>query len=104
MVQPFTFAVMIPILFLSQPGTELTFGLAAVPVVNVALVTREALAGVYRLPQIAVAAGASILAIAALVRVATAVVEAEDVMVGSYRGSFISFLRERLRGWKGRAR
>ena len=47
MVQPFYLAVLIPTVFLSSRGTELSLGLAAVPVVNVALVTRQALSGVF---------------------------------------------------------
>jgi sodium transport system permease protein len=96
MIQPFYMAVLIPTMFLGSRGTELTFGLAAVPVVNIALVTREALTGIFHPPQIAVACVASLLAIAALVRLATAIIESEDVMVGYHRGSFATFFRSRL--------
>jgi sodium transport system permease protein len=98
MVQPFYMAVLIPTMFLGSRGTELTLGLAAVPVVNIALVTRQALMGTFHAPHIAVTLAVSLAAIAVLVRVATAIVEAEDVMVGSYRGTFATFVRERLRG------
>lgn len=98
MVQPFYMAVAIPTVFLGSRGTELTLGLAAVPVVNIALVTRQALSGVFHVPHIAVTVAVSLAAIAALLLVATAIIASEDVMLGSYRGTFATFVRERLRG------
>jgi sodium transport system permease protein len=98
LVQPFYLAVLLPTLFLGSRDTELTLGLAAVPIVNIALVTRQALMGIFHGPYITLAAAVSLAAIAVLVRVATAIIESEDVMVGSYRGTFATFLRDRLRG------
>jgi sodium transport system permease protein len=97
LVQPFYMAVLIPTTFLGSRGTELTMGLAAIPVVNIALVTRQALSGVFRTPEMAVAAAVSLAGIAALVWIASAIVQAEEVMVGSYRGTVLTFIRDRLR-------
>jgi hypothetical protein len=72
-------------------------GLAAIPVVNIALVMRQALSGVFRTPEMAVAAAVSLAGIAALVWIASAIVQAEEVMVGSYRGTVLTFIRDRLR-------
>ena len=50
LVSPFYISVFMPVMFLQVPGLELTPALALVPVVNVALVFREAVAGVFRWP------------------------------------------------------
>jgi sodium transport system permease protein len=97
LVQPFYMAVLIPTTFLGSRGTELSMALAAIPVVNIALVTRQALTGVFRAPEMAVAAAVSLAGIAALVWIASAIVQAEEVMVGSYRGTVLTFIRDRLR-------
>jgi ABC-type Na+ efflux pump permease subunit len=102
MIQPFYMAVLVPTMFLGSRGTELTTSLAVLPVINIALVAREALSGVFHLPQIGIAVAASVAAVVGLLGVATTIIEAEDVMVGSYRGSFLTFVRDRLR--QGRAR
>jgi sodium transport system permease protein len=104
MIQPFYLAILMPTMFLSSRGTELTWALAATPIVNIALVTREALTGTYRPALITLVFAVSVLAIVFMLRLATIIVHSEDVMVGSYRGSFISFARARLRGAAARDR
>jgi sodium transport system permease protein len=98
MVTPFYLAAILPAMFLSTPGLELTVPLALVPVVNVALAVREAMGGVIRPLEIAVVVAATMAAIALLLRLAAWVLAAENVLVGSYSGSLVSFVRERIRG------
>jgi hypothetical protein len=104
MIQPFYLAILLPTVFLSSRGTELTWTLAAAPIVNIALVTREALTGTYRPGPITLAFVVSVAAIAIMLRVATVILHSEDVMVGSYRGSFGSFARDRVRRTPSRRR
>jgi hypothetical protein len=47
MVSPFYLATFLPVMFLQSPGIEFTPVLALIPVVNVAMVFREAIAGIY---------------------------------------------------------
>jgi len=97
MITPFYMLTLIPIVFLQAPGLKLTFGLAAVPIVNVTLMVREALSDIYHWPQIAVCVLCSLAAISLVVRTATGLLKAEDLMVGSYNGSLLKFLSEKLR-------
>lgn len=94
---PWYLATILPVVFLSTPGTALTLPLAFVPVVNLGLVVRGALAGTLPLREAVVAALATLLAIALLVRLAALILSVENVVVASHSGSLGRFLRERLR-------
>jgi len=96
MVSPLYVALILPLTFLMSPGVELTPRLALVPVVNVAILFREAIAGTYRWPLIAMTSAAQLLTIAGLLWLATRILGHEDLMLGSYGGSFPRFLKERL--------
>ena len=98
MLTPFTLLAMLPAGFLAVPGIELTFPLALVPVVNVSLVVREAITGVFRWPEIAVAAAASALAIGASLRLVVFVLGSEEVATGAVTGGPVAFLGRRLGG------
>jgi sodium transport system permease protein len=104
MVSPFYIAVFLPILFLQVPGIEFTFGLALIPVVNVAMVAREAIAGTFHWPLIGVTLIVEALCVLLALWLAVAILRYEDFLVGSYGGSFGRFLRERLLGGRRRGR
>ena len=93
MITPFYLLVLMPTVFLSARGTEFSLALAAVPVVNVALVIRDALGGVFQWPQIAITVAVTLAAIAGLVRLAAAIIGAEAVVAGSYSGTLATFVR-----------
>jgi hypothetical protein len=64
----------------------------------VALMIREAIVGRLPWPQIGVTILSSVALIAVCVRVATVILRFEDVMIGSYGGSFFRFLSTRILG------
>ena len=96
MASPFYLATMLPIMLLQSPDVEFTSVLALIPVANVAMVVREAIAGVFNWPLIALTAGVEIVAVAACLWVATRVLAFEDVLVGGFNGSFFRFASQRL--------
>lgn len=96
MVGPFTLLTIMPAAVLQMPGIEFTTTLALIPVVNVSMVFREAIAGVYHWPQIGLALLVELAIIAGLLRLATVVLRYEDIFAGSYEGTFFNFLKERM--------
>ena len=102
MVTPFYLATLLPVMFLQVPGIEFTPVLALIPVVNVAMVFREAVGGLYHWPEIAITIAVEGACVALALRVATLILRHEDLMLGSYQGKFGKFLKERvLRSAKG---
>jgi sodium transport system permease protein len=97
MVSPFYVGLVIPLMFLVSPGLELTPKLALIPIVNVAMMFREAIAGTYNWPLIGLTLAAQAATIGALLWLATRILGQEDLLLGSYGGSFAKFLKERLR-------
>jgi len=69
-VTPLTFVVIIPAMVALMPGVELTWGTAAVPVLNIALATKEIIAGTIHTGMYAVVV-ASLVALALLAVVAS---------------------------------
>jgi sodium transport system permease protein len=105
MITPFYMLIMVPVMFLQVPGLEFSLLLAAIPVVNVTMMVREAISGTFHWPQIAVTVGVSLAVVAALLRLATFILRFEDVMIGSYGGRLATFVQERvLKGAKKRGR
>ncbi len=93
MLTPFFMLATLPVGFLAVPGIELTAPLALVPVVSVSLVVREAITGVFRWPEIAIAAASSALLIVASLRLVVHVLGAEEVVTGAFAGGPMAFLR-----------
>ena len=91
-----TVMVLVPAVFLQFPGLELTTWLACVPIINVCLVFREALGGVYHWPQIGLTLLMEVLYIWIILRIAAAITRYEDIMTGSYEGGLAGFLKHRL--------
>jgi ABC-type Na+ efflux pump permease subunit len=98
LVSPFYIAVFLPVMFLQVPGLEFTPVLALIPVVNVAMVFREAVAGVFHWPLIALTIAVEIGCITLALWLATVVLRYEDFLLGSYGGNFSKFLRQRVFG------
>jgi len=96
MVSPFYIALVLPLNFLVAPGMELTPKLALIPVVNVAMMFREAIGGTYRWPLIGLVAVVQLATVSLLLWLATRILGQEDLVLGSYGGSFVKFARERL--------
>jgi ABC-type Na+ efflux pump permease subunit len=91
----------LPVLFLGREGLELTPGMAAIPVVNVAMLVRESLGGSIPWGPAAITLAVEAALIAVLLLAASRVIRNEDVLTGSYSGGPLAFLRQRLRGGAG---
>ena len=103
MVSPFYVVIMVPMMFLSAPGMEFTMKLALIPVMNVTMMFREAIQGIYHWPQIGITVAVELTCIAAAMFVATALVKYEDLVMGTYSGSFLKFALGQIKG-RGPAR
>jgi hypothetical protein len=95
-VNPFYIAIILPVMFLQVPGLEFTPLLAMIPVVNVAMAFREAIAGTFQWHLLGITIGVEIVCLALALWLATAILRYEDFIVGSYGGSLGKFLKERL--------
>lgn len=96
LVSPLYMAIFIPVLFLQIPGIQFTPVLALIPVINVVMLFREAIVGVYQWPLIGMTIAVESLCVALSLWVATVVLQYEDFLIGSYDGSFGKFVKERL--------
>jgi sodium transport system permease protein len=98
LVSPFMIAFVLPLLFIQSPSQEFTTRIAFIPVVNVAMMFRQAISGYFDWQPIAITVGMEILFVTAALKIATTLVEREDFMMdGSGRG-----LLRRLRRWTRR--
>jgi len=98
MVTPFYMLTILPAIFIGQPDIDFSLGLAIVPVVNVAMMVREAIMGSYQWNLIGVTVVVSLFFIALSSIIARFILQFEDVIIGSYSGSLISLLKERYFG------
>jgi sodium transport system permease protein len=98
MITPFYLLILLPVLFLGTPGIQFSLALAAAPVVNVTMMVREAVTGVFHWPLIGVTIAVSLAAVAACLYAATFIFRFEDVVIGSYSGGLAGFVRERVLG------
>lgn len=96
MITPFYLIILTPLMFLQVPGLKFTVPLAFIPVVNVTMMLRAAVSGSFPPVQIAVTLVVSAVAVALALSVALYALRSEDVMVGSFNGSFAKFLKHRL--------
>ncbi len=100
MVMPLYFAMFLPVALLNVPGIELTTRLALTPIVNVAIVFREAVAGIYRWPLIGMTVAIEVLCVLLSLKLAVLILRYEDFILGTYGGNFLKFFKERLLGGK----
>ena len=96
MITPFYMIILLPVMFLQTPGLQFSLPLALVPIVNVTLMVRAALAGAFPWAQIGLTIAISLALIAGCIRLAAFVLQFEDVVLGSYGGSLNKFFQERV--------
>lgn len=96
MITPFYLVVLLPLMFLQVPGLKFTLPLALIPVVNVTMMVRSAISGEFPPVAIALTLVVSSLSIFLALRLATYVIQFEDVLLGSHAGSLMKFLKTRL--------
>jgi len=102
MASPFVFVIiLLPAIFLQFPDLELSTGIALVPVLNVCMVFRETVNGIFHWPQIRITLLSEITCILVVLWIATQITRYEDIMSGSYEGGFLGFLKGRLLNRKG---
>ena len=97
MVSPFYVVIMIPLMFLSAPGMEFTTKLALIPIMNVTMMFREAIQGIYHWPMIGITVAIELTCIAAAMFTATTLLKYEDLVTGTYSGSFLKFALARIK-------
>ncbi len=96
MVSPFYMLTLVPVVFLQAPGLKFSIPLALVPIVNVTLMVRETFSGKFQWLPALVTVAVSLAAIALCLKLATFILQFEDIMVGSYNGSLAKFFRQRV--------
>ncbi len=102
LVSPLYVAIFLPAMFLQFPGIQFTPALALIPVVNVVMVFREAIAGIFQWHLIGITLAVESLSVILALWVAAIILRYEDFLVGSYDGSFGKFFRERVIGRRRR--
>ncbi len=101
MITPFYLLIILPAIFLQSPDIELTPLMAAIPVANVALLIREAIAGTAPPLAIAITLVSMTFFVALAVTFAQWVMRREEVLLGSAGGGLGGFLRRQF-GSNGR--
>ncbi len=96
MVSPFYVVIVAPLMFLSVPGLQFTPKLALIPVLNVTMMFREAIQGRFHWSLIGLTILVELACIGASVIAAASILKFEDVVTGSYSGSFARFASERI--------
>jgi sodium transport system permease protein len=100
MITPFFLAMVLPVLFVRTPGLEFSTASGCVPVVNVGLMIRAALAGTTPWLPIAVTTAVSLVLIALCVRLGAFILQFEEVLLGSH-GGLHAFFSRRVLGRSG---
>ncbi|MBI4520952.1 MAG: ABC transporter permease [Gemmatimonadetes bacterium] len=95
MVTPVYWLAIIPIVLGESPDNRLTAGIALVPVANVAMMIRDAIVGRFAWPLIGLTLLVGLGLVAVCLWSARWVLQFEDLLLGSYDGSFWKFLRDR---------
>ena len=98
MVTPVYWLALVPVFLGQAPDQRLTPELALVPIVNVALMIRDAIQGVFPWLLIAESFAVGLVVVVGCIHLARWILGFEDVLLGSYDGTFWRFVRERVRG------
>ncbi len=93
---PFYAVTILPTVLVADPSVQFTTTLACIPVLNAALAFREAIAGHLLWPQLVISLIVLMLCVTISLWVARRVLSYEDVVLGTYGGSFWTFARQRL--------
>jgi sodium transport system permease protein len=96
LVSPFYVAIFLPVMFLQSPDIEFTRQLALIPIVNVAMVFREAISGVYHWQLIGLTVLVEVVCVAIALWLAIRIIQYEDFLLGTYSGSFGKFIKQRV--------
>lgn len=103
MVTPIILLVVFPVIVLNDPSMVFTPALAGIPVVNVVLLLRQAIAGNVLWLQLGITVLANGAAIVACLWIASRVLRVEEIATGSFEGNFFQFLRQQLRPAGGKS-
>ena len=98
MVSPVYLVAFLPVVFLTREGLELSMTLAAIPVVNVAMLVREAIGGSVPWGPASLTVVVQLTLIAALLTLGIRLLRYEEVITGSYVGGPLRFLKDKWRG------
>lgn len=96
MVTPVYYLVFVPLLLGSQTEQHLTPLKAALPVVNVFVMMKDAIQGVFLWPLIAATVAMCMLTVVLCLLLARQILKFEDFLLGAHEGSFFRFVRDRL--------
>jgi sodium transport system permease protein len=94
-LSPMLLVITLPMLLVT-PHTVFTWKMACVPLVNVMLVFRDALQGVFHLDLVGLSLVVSLGAVGAALWLALWILQFEEVASGSYAGHLGTLLREKL--------
>ncbi len=97
MVTPVFLLVILPVVVLNDPSMTFTPALASIPVVNVVLLLRQAIAGNLLWLQLGITVVSNAAAIVACLWLASRVLRVEEIATGSFEGNFFQFLRQQFR-------
>lgn len=97
---PFYAVTILPVVLVADPSVPFHMAYAFVPVLNAALAFREAVAGHLLLPQLLVTLAVLMVCVVASLWMARRVLAYEDIVLGTYGGSFWTFVKQRL--WRRR--
>jgi sodium transport system permease protein len=104
LVSPFMIVFVLPLMFIQSPSQEYTMKVAFIPIVNVAMMFRQAIVGQYEWIPILITIGVELACVAVALKLATMIVEYEDFITGSYNGTFLQFVSKRILRRDGRGR
>jgi sodium transport system permease protein len=96
MVTPIYWLALAPLALAQRSNVTLTPTTAAIPIVNVAMMIRDAVRGVFLWPLIGETIVVELATVVACLMLARTILGFEDFLLGAYDGSFWRFLRERL--------
>jgi len=96
LVSPFMIVFILPLMFIQSPSQEYTSKVAFIPIVNVAMMFRQAIVGRYEWTPIAITIAVELVCVIAALKLAATIVEYEDFITGSYNGTFLKFVRQRI--------
>lgn len=104
MIAPVYWLAILPI-FLGPSGDQrLNTTTALIPIVNIAQVIKDAIQGYYAWPLIALSVAEVLVLVVLFLWLARRILQFEDLLMGSYSGSFWKFLRQRLLGGNPKGR
>ncbi len=97
MVTPIYLLVIFPVVVLNDPSMVFTPALASIPVVNVVLLLRQAIAGNLLWLQLGITVVSNGAAIVACLWLASRVLRVEEIATGAFEGNLFQFLRQQVR-------